>query len=948
MSIVIIAIIAVICSAAGCYAGYSITSKIVRNKKAAILKEAESAGEMIKKEKILQAKEKFIQLKSEHDRAVNERNQKLSQSEQRAKQLENNLTQQQDELNKKIREQDSVRERLQAQIESVERKKEDLDRKIKEQNTRLEQISGLSSDEAKNILIENMKEEAKTEAMTYVNEVMEEAKMSANKEAKKIVVQTIQRVATEAAIENSVTVFNIESDEVKGRIIGREGRNIRALEAATGIEIIVDDTPEAIILSGFDPVRREIARLALHQLVTDGRIHPARIEEVVAKVQKQIEEEIVEAGKRTTIDLGIHGLHPELIRLIGKMKYRSSYGQNLLQHSREVANLCGIMASELGLNAKMARRAGLLHDIGKVSIPDEIINKPGKLTKEEFEIMKSHTTVGADLLHDLPFSNEEPLLKTAYEIARWHHERYDGRGYPDGLTGEEIPIAAQVVSVADVYDALTSVRCYKSAYDHETALRMIVNGECGTFNPLLLECLLDASLQIRERLLEANEGYTHSTARTQQLSTEMMLKQATPQVGRSIQALETERIKTDFFAKQSCGIQFDYDAATRTISVTDHTDTLPFGSRLYDATDTEKFTIFSKDDLNRLENALSATTRDAPDVSMPITLRFPEVGWEHEYMLAARALWSSDAKPRYLGAVGQFREPQTDIMLPEMALPDSGAVTGRQLAASMEGMSRIFDVVRLVDPKRGEILQLNADGTFSDRVLPCSPVWNHGKRCSRCISRRCMEDKTRMSKLELTDECAYQLISRYLVVDGRECVLELGSRLSDSVWVTSGGRQFRLDASHGEDFYLDPVTGAYGRRYLEDQQPELEKAEALAVIDIDNFKEINDEYGHLAGDAVLRHVANVILARVNIADTLVRYGGDEFVLLLSHIPPEKFRSILERIRGAVYTTEIPQYENIHPTVSIGGVYQAHPLIEAIRRADKLMYWAKQKRNDVQT
>ena len=382
--------------------------------------------------------------------------------------------------------------------------------------------------------------------------------------------------------------------------------------------------------------------------------------------------------------------------------------------------------------------------------------------------------------------------------------------------------------------------------------------------------------------------------------------------------------------------------------MTDHTDTLPFASRLYDAADTEKFTIFSKDDLNRLENALYTTTRDAPDVSMPIILRFPEVGWEHEYMLAARALWSSDAKPRYLGAVGQFRELQTDIMLPEMQLPDSGAVTGRQLADSMQGMSRIFDVVRLVDPKRGEILQLNADGTFSDRVLPCFPVCNHGKRCSRCISRRCMEEKTRMSKLELTDECAYQLISRYLVVDGRECVLELGSRLSDSVWVTSGGRQFRLDASHGEDFYLDPVTGAYGRRYLEDQQPELEKAEALAVIDIDHLKKINDEYGHLAGDAVLRHVANVILSRVNIADTLVRYGGDEFVLLLSHIPPEKFRSILERIRGAVYTTEIPQYENIHPTVSIGGVYQAHPLVEAIRRADKLMYWAKQKRNDVQT
>ncbi|MDD3107948.1 MAG: ribonuclease Y [Alistipes sp.] len=369
MSILIIVIITVICAAVGSYAAFRVTSKFVMNKKATLLKEAEAEGEMIKKEKILQAKEKFIQLKSEHDRMVNERNQKLSQSEQRAKQMESTLTSQQEELTRKTNEQVTTKQRLDAQIENVERKKEDLDRKIKEQNTRLEQISGLSSDEAKNILVENMKEEAKTAAMTYVNEVMEEAKMSANKEAKMIVVQTIQRVATEAAIEDSVTAFNIESDEVKGRIIGREGRNIRALEAATGIEIIVDDTPEAIILSGFDPVRREIARLALHQLVTDGRIHPARIEEVVAKVQKQIEEEIVEVGKRTTIDLGIHGLHPELIRLIGKMKYRSSYGQNLLQHSREVANLCGVMASELGLNAKLARRAGLLHDIGKV--PDD-------------------------------------------------------------------------------------------------------------------------------------------------------------------------------------------------------------------------------------------------------------------------------------------------------------------------------------------------------------------------------------------------------------------------------------------------------------------------------------------------------------------------------------------------------------------------------------------------
>ena len=392
MDVLTIVIITLVTSAVAGYAASKIASKVVRKRGEKIIKEAEAEGEMIKKERILQAKEKFIQLKSEHDRAVNERNQKIAQREQRAKQIESNLLAQQEELSKKTKEVNAAREHLDAQLQGVERRKEELDRKIKEQNVRLEQIGGLSSEEAKNILIENMKAEAKTEAMTYVNEVMEEAKMTAGKEAKKIVVQTIQRVATEAAIENSVTVFNIDSDEVKGRIIGREGRNIRALEAATGIEIIVDDTPEAIILSGFDPVRREIARLALHQLVTDGRIHPARIEEVVAKVQKQIEEEIIEAGKRTTIDLGIHGLHPELIRLIGKMKYRSSYGQNLLQHSREVANLCGIMAAELGLNAKLARRAGLLHDIGKVpddepELPHAIIGmKLAEKFKEKAEV----------------------------------------------------------------------------------------------------------------------------------------------------------------------------------------------------------------------------------------------------------------------------------------------------------------------------------------------------------------------------------------------------------------------------------------------------------------------------------------------------------------------------------------------------------------------------------
>jgi ribonucrease Y len=348
------------------YFGYR---TLLRKKRLNIIKEAELEAEVIKKEKILQAKEKFYQLKMEHENFINERNQKLNLAESRFKQRETALSQKLGEAQKQKEELDTIKENLNVQLELVEKKSEELEKLHRQQVEKLQQLSGMSGEEAKSQLVESMKEEAKTEAMSLINEIVSEAKMTANKEAKKIVVQSIQRVAAETAIENSVTVFHIDSDEIKGRIIGREGRNIRALEAATGVEIIVDDTPEAIILSAFDPVRREIARLALHQLVTDGRIHPARIEEVVTKVQKQIEEEIIEVGKRTAIDLGIHGLHPELIRIVGKMKYRSSYGQNLLQHSREVANLAATMAAELGLNTKIAKRAGLLHDIGKV--PDD-------------------------------------------------------------------------------------------------------------------------------------------------------------------------------------------------------------------------------------------------------------------------------------------------------------------------------------------------------------------------------------------------------------------------------------------------------------------------------------------------------------------------------------------------------------------------------------------------
>jgi ribonuclease Y len=362
MENIIIGIIALVAGAGGTF----VLLRFV-NKRA--IAEAAAEAELLKKNKLIEAKEKFIALKVEHEQQVQERNSKVQEKEVKIQQREMQLNQKQSEVQRKMNEVEVLKDSNEQQVHVLEVKRKELEHLQHQAQMELETISGLSAEQAKERLVEALKEEAKTNAMSYINDIMEEAKMTANKEAKKIVVQSIQRVATETAIENSVTVFHIESDEIKGRIIGREGRNIRALEAATGVEIIVDDTPEAIVLSAFDPVRREIARLSLHQLVTDGRIHPARIEEVVNKVRKQVEEEIIEIGKRTTIDLGIHGLHPELIRMVGKMKYRSSYGQNLLQHSREVANLCATMASELGLNPKKAKRAGLLHDIGKV--PDD-------------------------------------------------------------------------------------------------------------------------------------------------------------------------------------------------------------------------------------------------------------------------------------------------------------------------------------------------------------------------------------------------------------------------------------------------------------------------------------------------------------------------------------------------------------------------------------------------
>ena len=407
----------------GLIGGYLILKALTNKQTKRILDVAEKEGEQLKTDKILQAKEKFVQLKSEHEKSVNKRNHHIAQTENKLKQKENSLNQKMNEYNKRDKELKRLQFKLKDKIERNEKKEQELERQHRRQVEQLEAIAGISGEQAKKELVETLKSEAITEAMSHIQDTIEEAKMSANMEAKKVVIKSIQRCATETAIENSVSVFHIESDEIKGRIIGREGRNIRAIEAATGVEVIVDDTPEAIILSCFDPIRREIARLALHQLVSDGRIHPARIEEVVSKTTKNLDEEIADVGKRTAIDLGIHGLHPELMRMVGRMKFRSSYGQNLLQHSREVANLCAIMATELGLDVKAAKRAGLLHDIGKV--PDDEPELP-------------HAILGMNLAKKL---KEKPNVCNAIGA---HHD--------------EIEMTTLIAPIVQVCDAISGAR----------------------------------------------------------------------------------------------------------------------------------------------------------------------------------------------------------------------------------------------------------------------------------------------------------------------------------------------------------------------------------------------------------------------------------------------------------------------------------------------------------
>ena len=591
----------------------------------------------------------------------------------------------------------------------------------------------------------------------------------------------------------------------------------------------------------------------------------------------------------------------------------------------------------------LIKTASSLHDIGKITIPEEILNKPGKLTKEEFEIMKTHSAAGAQILEQMKYGQDKPLYRYALEICRWHHERWDGHGYPDGLMGEEIPISAQIVAIADVYDALTSERCYKKAYDHTTAINMILNGECGAFNPLLLECLTETAAQLRI-VTGVNGDAMPYRFELNRLSEEILAHADLPKNDRVQNLLDTMQERIDFFASMSGGIQFEYDAVSRLADVTNWNEPPQYRHSVKNVTRVNDFRYLSQDDFKRLRDAMDATTKENPEFALSIL--FP-VGDEYHWCdLRVRTLWSDLRPDHYIAAVGQLLDPQMKEVkeFPSHVGPlDS---TSPIVLQNIRCLQSVFDIVRLVDPTTYEVLKLDEEGVLRHTKQHCAAFWNNEGACSNCTSARAYAQKSTLNKLEFTSTDMYFVVSKYLNLNGTPCVLELLSRLDEGRWIDTNGTRLLLDRNHdgNMDLFLDPVTDTYSRRYYETYRAHLEGMESIAIIDANRFKQVNDSFGHPAGDAVLREIARAIKACIRKTDILIRYGGDEFLLLFPKMSEEILVRKMQEISAAVESIRIADYPELRLSISIGGVTGIHPITDALRQADLRMYAQKQAYN----
>ncbi len=581
--------------------------------------------------------------------------------------------------------------------------------------------------------------------------------------------------------------------------------------------------------------------------------------------------------------------------------------------------------------------ASALHDIGKIMIPEEILNKPGRLTEEEYATIKTHTTEGARILKGLAIGQDEPLVKVAHAICRWHHERWDGGGYPDRLKGDEIPIAAQVVALADVYDALTSERCYKQSYSHEKAVDMILHGECGSFNPLLMECLKESSELLRTELQrsEYDRGFRHETRR---LSEEILHREALPREDRAQRLLDLERERTAFYAEQRGGIQFDYDILSGSVTVVNRYEDPVNRTQKLDFDKGMGLTFLSGKDRRKLLDAIADATPEEPDAAFSVL-----VAVDQEYRLhrlVMHTMWSRAGVRHCVSVVGQITDDH--VRLQELMLGD---VNSDQPEALLERLKGIFDIVRLVDPESTKVLGLGKDGRLTEMPGTCHMVWNKSGRCENCISSKALARKESLNKIEFKDDQAYFVMAKYVEVGGRGCVLEMVSKLSDGRWLDMGGRRMLLDRGSNFDrsAFVDSLTGAYSRQYFECFLAESEQVEGVVMIDVDHFKEVNDRFGHLVGDKALQSVAQSILSNLRQTDVLVRYGGDEFLLLVPHIRPGEH--VIQRVREAAASARVEGYPELELSASVGGVCGVHPLTEAIRQADEKMYQNKAERKN---
>ena len=617
------------------------------------------------------------------------------------------------------------------------------------------------------------------------------------------------------------------------------------------------------------------------------------------------------------------------------------------QHVLHIRTLTGLLLHQLvqktdryqldESDISLISTASALHDIGKIMIPEEILNKPGRLTEEEYATIKTHTTEGARILKGLAIGQDEPLVKVAHAICRWHHERWDGGGYPDRLKGDEIPIAAQVVALADVYDALTSERCYKQSYSHEKAVDMILHGECGSFNPLLMECLKESSELLRTELQrsEYDRGFRHETRR---LSEEILHREALPREDRAQRLLDLERERTAFYAEQRGGIQFDYDILSGSVTVVNRYEDPVNRTQKLDFDKGMGLTFLSGKDRRKLLDAIADATPEEPDAAFSVLIAVDQEYRLHR--LVMHTMWSRAGVRHCVSVVGQITDDHARLQ--ELMLGD---VNSDQPEALLERLKGIFDIVRLVDPESTKVLSLGKDGRLTEMPGTCHMVWNKSGRCENCISSKALARKESLNKIEFKDDQAYFVMAKYVEVGGRDCVLEMVSKLSDGRWLDMGGRRMLLD--RGSNFersaFVDSLTGAYSRQYFECFLAESEQVEGVVMIDVDHFKEVNDRFGHLVGDKALQSVAQSILSNLRQTDVLVRYGGDEFLLLVPHIRPGEH--VIQRVREAATSARVEGYPELELSASVGGVCGVHPLTEAIRQADEKMYQNKAERKN---